>query len=193
MARATTYLLMATIAISLLEMPFPALEKNLALNPSMIAERPWMVFTSLFVHVNIGHLIQNMVALLIFGAALEKVIGPKKIISVYFAAGLAGSIASFFFYPNAFSLGASGAIMGLIGCLTVLRPKASIWFGAHLPVFVLSGLWLFTDLIGLFVPSNVGNAAHLGGFAMGLAFGKIWKKKFREDHEIRKRVKRALK
>lgn len=194
MARITTTTLLAvTTAISLLEMPFPALQDAFALNPSMILERPWMVFTSLFVHVNIGHLVQNMVALVIFGSFLEKVIGPKKIISVYFTAGLAGSIASFFFYPNAYSLGASGAIMGLIGCLTVLRPKATIWFGAEMAVAVFSALWIMTDLIGLFVPSDIGNAAHLAGFVTGAMFGKMWKKKFREDHEIRKKVRRALK
>ncbi|MBU4246586.1 MAG: rhomboid family intramembrane serine protease [Nanoarchaeota archaeon] len=193
MARITNTLLIVTIAISLLEMPFPALQENLALNPSKILTNPWMLFTSLFVHVNIGHLLMNMVALLIFGASLEKVIGPKKIISVYFTAGLAGSIASFFFYPHSYSLGASGAIMGVVGCLTFLRPRASIWFGASLPVIVFSALWILTDLIGLFVPSDIGNAAHLAGFATGIAFGKMWKKKFREEHEIRKRVRRALK
>ncbi len=193
MAWITASLLIITTAISLLEMPFPSLQENLALNPSLILARPWMVFTSLFVHVNIGHLIQNMVALLIFGAFLEKVIGPKKISLLYFTAGLAGSIASFFFYPHSLSLGASGAIMGLVGCLTAMRPKATIWFGAEMPVIVFSGLWIATDLIGIFVPSDVGNAAHLAGFATGIAFGKMWKKKLSEDREIRKRVKRALK
>jgi len=193
MARATNTLLIVTIAISFLEMPIPPLQDYFALNPSQIMERPWMVFTSLFVHVNLGHLLQNMAALLIFGSFLEKVIGPKKIISVYFTAGLAGSAASFFFYPHAYSLGASGAIMGLIGCVTFLRPKVTIWFGAEMAIAVFSALWITTDLIGLFVPSDIGNAAHLAGFATGLAFGKMWKKKFREDREIKRRVKRALK
>lgn len=191
--KTTVALLIVTMAISLLEMPFPALEQSLALNPSQILARPWMVFTSLFVHANIGHLLQNMIALLIFGLALEKIIGPKKIISVYFTAGIFGNAASFFFYPNSYSLGASGAIMGLIGCLTILRPRATVWFGAEMAVAAFSALWILTDLIGLFVPSDIGNAAHLAGFAAGAIFGKMWKKKFREDREIKKKVKRALK
>ncbi len=192
-ARTTASLLIIISAISLLEIPFPALGERLALNPSIIASSPWLVFTSLFVHVNIGHLVQNMVALLIFGAFLEKVIGPKKLVLVYFTAGLAGNIASLFFYPHSLSLGASGAIMGLVGCLTALRPKSTIWFGAEMPVIVFSGLWMATDLIGLFVPSDVGNAAHLAGFATGVLFGKLWMKKFRMDREIKRRVRRALK
>ena len=193
MARATNALLIITTAISFLEMPFPALQENLALNPSLILAKPWMLFTSLFVHANLGHLVQNMVALLIFGSFLERVIGQKKIISVYFTAGLAGGMASLFFYPHSYSLGASGAIMGLIGCVTILRPKAVIWFGADMAIAVFSILWIITDIIGLFVPSDIGNAAHLAGFAAGIVFGKIWKKKFHESHEIKRRVKRALK
>lgn len=193
MRQATVFLFVLTAAISLLEIPLPGLENLFGLTPALLASRPWMLITSLFVHANIGHLIQNMVALLIFGAFLEKITGPKKILLVYFTAGIAGDSASFFFYPDALSLGASGAIMGLIGCLTVMRPKASIWFGAELPVIVFSGLWIATDLIGIFVPSDVGNAAHLAGFAVGAVFGKMWKKKFSEIREIRKRVRRGLK
>lgn len=193
MLQATILLFLFTSAVSLSEIPFPLLENILALAPYRFDASPWAIITSVFVHANIGHLIQNMVALLIFGSFLEKVIKPKKLIAVYFVSGIAGNLASFLFYPNSLSLGASGAIMGIVGCLTVLRPKATIWFGAGLPVIVFSALWVFTDLVGLFVPSDVGNAAHLGGFIAGIAFGRAWKKKFREDIEIRKRVKRALK
>jgi len=192
-AQMTATLLIVTCAISFLEIPYPALGDNLALNPSLIATSPWLAFTSLFVHVNIGHLIQYMVALLIFGAFLEEVIGPKKLVLVYFTSGLAGNIASLFFYPNSLSLGASGAIMGLVGCLTALRPKATIWFGADLPVIFFAGIWMVTDLIGLFVPSDIGNAAHLAGFATGVLFGRMWMKKFKVDREIKRRVRRALK
>ncbi len=193
MSRATLFLFLLTTAVSLLEIPLPGLSEALALSPQRLASAPWMLISPIFVHVNIGHLAQNMLALLIFGTFLEKVIKPKKLLAVYFASGIAGNIAAFFFYPDSLSLGASGAIMGLVGCLTVLRPKASIWFGAELPVIFFSALWVFTDLIGLFVPSNVGNAAHLGGFIMGVALGRTWKKSFREEIEIRKRVRKALK
>ncbi|VVB59884.1 Rhomboid protease GlpG [uncultured archaeon] len=193
MSRATFFLFFLTTAVSLLEIPFPGLSDTLALSPHRVQSAPWMFVSSIFVHVNLGHLAQNMVALLIFGTFLEKVIKPKKLLIMYFASGIAGNIAAFFFYPDALSLGASGAIMGLVGCLTVLRPKASVWFGAELPVLFFSALWVFTDLVGLFVPSDVGNAAHLGGFIMGIAFGRVWKKNFREEIEIRKRVRKALK
>ncbi len=193
MRKATLFLFFSATLVSLLEIPFPSLEKAFAFAPYMLWTNPWMLVTSLFVHANLGHLLQNMAALLIFGAFLEKIIGAKKLLAAYFASGFAGGAAAFFFYPDSLSLGASGAIMGIVGCLTVLRPKSTIWFGAELTVILFSALWVFTDMIGLFVPSDIGNAAHLAGFAAGLAFGNAWKKKFSESREIRKRVRIGLK
>ncbi len=193
MAKATYFLLVITAAISLLEIPFPGFSKAMSLAPYRLFDAPWILVSSIFVHANFGHLLQNMVALAIFGASVEKVIKAKKFLLIYFASGIAGGIAAFFFYPDSFSLGASGAIMGVVGCLTVLRPRASIWFFVSLPVAVFSALWIITDLVGLFVPSDIGNAAHLAGFIVGMGFGNLWKKKFSEDVEIRKRVRRALK
>lgn len=193
MKSATFALIIITSAVSILEMPFPWIARLFALSPQHIFAMPWTAITSIFVHANFGHLLQNMVALIVFGRFLERIIGAGKWLIVYFSAAIAGNAAGFFAYYGAISLGASGAIMGLIGCLAVLRPKASIWFGAELPVIALSVLWIFSDIIGLFVPSNIGNAAHLAGFFAGALLGIFWKKKFSEESEIRKRVRRALK
>lgn len=193
MAKATDSLLMITTAMSFLEIPFSGFSKAMSLAPYRFFDAPWMLLSSIFVHANFGHLLQNMVALAIFGTFLEKVIKTNRFLLVYFVSGIAGGIAAFFFYPDSLSLGASGAIMGVVGCLTVMRPRASIWFGASLPIIVFSALWILTDLVGLFVPSDIGNAAHLAGFIVGAAFGNLWKRKFSEDIEIRKKVRRALK
>ncbi len=193
MQKATIFILVFTSLISLLEIPYSGIMDFFALTPALIGVRPWTLLSAIFVHVNLGHLVQNMTALLIFGSFLERVIKPSRWLLIYFASGVAGNMAGLIFYPGSMSLGASGAIMGLVGALTILRPKATVWFGAELPVAFLSAIFILTDFAGLLAPSNIGNAAHLAGFFAGACFGLIWKKKFSVAKEVRIRVSSAVK
>jgi uncharacterized protein len=135
----------------------------------------WRFLTSIFLHGSMVHLMYNMFALLFFGFALEKTIGSKKFLLVYFGSGIVANIISVNFYPS--SLGASGAIMGIIGALAMLRPMMMVWaFGLILPMFIAAILWIIGDILGIFMPSNVGNIAHLSGIGIGLIVG-IWFRK----------------
>ena len=87
---------------------------------------------------------------------------------IFFASGIAASLASAVFYPS--SLGASGAIYGIIGALAATKPRMTVWaFGVPMPMFVASLLWLALDFGGLFYTSSVANAAHIAGLATGIA------------------------
>ncbi|NOR85499.1 rhomboid family intramembrane serine protease, partial [archaeon] len=126
-----------------------------------------------------------------FGILLEKIIGSKKFIHLYFVAGIAGSIASIIFYPQATSLGASGAIMGIIGALATLRPKLVVYFGGPIPMIFLAAMWIILDLAGLATGvGNVGHAAHLAGFTVGIFYGVTNYAKFQEEKELKKQIDR---
>ena len=82
--------------------------------------RPWILLTSMFVHGSAAHLVFNMYVLFMFGSLIEHRIGTKRFILVYFLSGILASFVSAFFYPRA--LGASGAIMAIIGVTIMLMP-----------------------------------------------------------------------
>lgn len=142
----------------------------------------WM--TSMFLHGDIFHLLGNMWFLYLLGFAVEGRLRTAKFLSVYFAAGLAGSTAHYFVFsvnePTIPSIGASGAIMGLLGAALFMFPFAQmaffLWFGLlFTSVFVWPmwgvGLWyLGFDVVMALISgssSGVAHLAHLGGAAGG--------------------------
>ncbi len=140
-----------------------------------ITARPWILISSIFLHGSLAHILGNMFALGLFGLILEHNIGSKRFLTIYFASGLVTSIVSAFFYPS--SLGASGAIFGVIGVLAALRPKMVVWtYGVPMPMFVAAGFWLFLDVLGAFYPTNVANIAHISGLIFGVLIGLVIRK-----------------
>ncbi len=138
----------------------------------------WRFVTSIFLHGGLAHLLYNIFALGLFGSMLERLIGSRRFLIVFFATGVLANILSVNFYDS--SLGASGAIFGIIGALIVVRPLMVVWaFGLPMPLFIAGILWAAGDLIGLFVPSNVANLAHLSGMFFGLLFGIVYRRKVR--------------
>jgi membrane associated rhomboid family serine protease len=115
-----------------------------------------------------------MLALFFFGLVLERDIGSKRFLLVYGLAGIGANLLSVFFYPA--SLGASGAIFGLIGALVVMKPGMMVdAFGIPLPLVVAGLLWAVIDIVGVFAPSGTANLAHLSGMSVGLVFGFIYR------------------
>lgn len=136
----------------------------------------WRFVTAIFLHGGLAHLLYNIFALALFGSMLERLIGSKRFLIVFFVTGILANIVSVNFYDS--SLGASGAIFGVIGALIVIRPLMFIFaFGFPMPLFIAGIIWAAGDLIGLFVPSNVANLAHLSGMFFGLILGFIYRKK----------------
>lgn len=137
--------------------------------------QPWRFLTAIFLHGGILHLIYNMFALFFFGIVLERTIGSRRFLAVFLTTGILANLVSINFYDS--SLGASGAIFGIIGALIVLKPKIIVWaFGLPMPLFVAGILWVAGDLIGIFTPSNVANIAHLSGMGFGLIIGSFYRK-----------------
>lgn len=145
--------------------------------------RPWILLTSIFLHGSPMHLVFNMYALAMFGPLLEQKIGAKRFLFVYLASGLIASFLSSFFYTSA--LGASGAIMGMLGVLIILMPdlRLLLFFVIPAPLWLAGIIFALLDLFGVFFPSNVGNIAHLVGLGVGLLYGLYLKKHSRTYHK----------
>ena len=132
--------------------------------PYIRAGEYYRIITGMFLHGGIFHLLFNCYALYIIGSQLESFIGKFKYFIIYFFAGISGSLFSMMF-SNTPSVGASGAIFGLMGSL--------IYFGYHYRVYL--GNYVKTQLIPLviinliigFSASNIDNFAHIGGLIGG--------------------------
>ncbi len=122
----------------------------------------WQLLTSAFAHVEIWHIAFNMLALWFLGPQLEAALGRARFLALYLVSALAGSVVVLWFSPeNTATLGASGAIFGLLGALLVIAYKV----GGD-----VQGLlsWLAINAVLTFLVPNVSWQGHLGGFAGGL-------------------------
>lgn len=143
----------------------------------------WRFLTSMFLHGSLTHLLFNMMALLILGRDIERIYGYKKFLIIYFVSGFFGSIGSFLL-NDATSVGASGAIFGLLGAnLYLLYLNPSVYKKVYgLDIIVLIG---FNLIYGLTTP-NIDNVAHFtglaGGFLTAFSLGII-----NENHKAVKR------
>ena len=91
------------------------------------------LFTHLFVHVGILHLVGNMVPLVVFGAVAESLVGPVGLLVVFLVAGVVSSVVFAFANPGYSIVGASAGISGIIGVVAISRPKAAIALLLALP------------------------------------------------------------
>lgn len=128
----------------------------------------YRLFSSIFLHVSIFHFIFNMYALYIIGPQIENFFGKWRYLIIYLGSGLIGNLLSLAFNLGTFSLGASGAIFGLLGSL--------LYFGYHYRVYLDSviksqiiPLIAMNLLIG-FMSTGIDNAAHIGGLIGGVLF-----------------------
>jgi len=173
------------IIVFVLQMLFSNFTSLFVLNARAFPE-VWRFITAIFLHGSLVHLLYNMFALALFGSILEKIIGSRKFLIVFFVSGIFANIIGVNFYSS--SLGASGAIFGVLGALVIIRPMMVVWaFGMPMPMFIAGILWVVGDLIGIFVPSDVANIAHLAGMALGLVFGILfrdWGEKRAEQQKI---------
>ncbi len=136
----------------------------------------WRVFTAIFLHGSMVHLLYNMFALLLFGFILERLIGSKRFLILFLVSGVVANLFAMNFYGS--SLGASGAIYGVLGAIIVLRPMMMVWaFGLMMPMFVAGILWVVGDVMGVFGfgDAGVGRMAHLSGIFIGFLWGLWWR------------------
>lgn len=131
----------------------------------------WRLVTALFLHAGWLHLLLNLYGLHVLGHAVESGLGTGRFLIVYFVSGIFGFVISLIFlHPCVPTVGASGALFGLIGALVGNEMR----FGRHPFEFLQQdyGRNLVTfavvNLLAGFLFPNVNNAAHVGGFVMGL-------------------------
>jgi rhomboid protease GluP len=139
----------------------------------------WRLLTSVFLHGGILHLLFNAYALYVIGRQVETIYGPLRFSLVYLCAGLAGSVASLLLTP-APSLGASGALFGLIGAEAVFlyRNRKLLGERARRGLQNILFVALINLAIGLQGAFRIDNWAHIGGLLGGLSLswfiGPLW-------------------
>jgi len=176
------------LAAFVLQNIFPSYADSFALVSSAFFQQPWSIVTYMFLHANLNHILSNLFSLVLFGFILEKIVGSKNFLLVFFLSGIFAGIASLFFYSS--SIGVSGAIFGIIGVLTVIRPKMVVpAFGVPIPMIVAAVLWAVFDLGGVFYPSSIGNIGHLAGLGAGIVVG-LW---LRPNYKVVEKNKEKVK
>jgi len=137
----------------------------LALNPDEVrAGEYWRLITSAFLHADIIHLMVNMYALSILGKQVETFLGRSKFLLIYLISALTGSLMSVSI-TNSLSVGASGAIFGLLGCLAYFGYHYRLYLGDALRSHILPVIFI-NLIIGFTIPL-IDNAAHIGGLIGG--------------------------
>jgi len=137
----------------------------------------WRLFTAMFLHGGMTHLLMNMFSLYIVGRGAEMYFEKNAYISIYLFSGLIGGLVSLFVHPGSVGVGASGAIFGVFGALAGFflahRDKVATHAKAFMKDFsIIIGINL---VIGLSIPS-VDVSAHLGGLAVGFVGGFVLSK-----------------
>jgi membrane associated rhomboid family serine protease len=188
----TTALIVANVAIFLLQGLAPAIASPFALWPlaasaatgGQVAFYPWQVVTYGFLHGGLMHLAFNMFALYMFGGAIELVVGARRYVTYYLVCVVAAALTQLGFaaltgdiYPT---VGASGGVFGLLLAYAVYFPRNRVmllfppipiparWF-----VVIYAGIELFLGVTG--TQSGVAHFAHLGGLVGGAAMLFLWR------------------
>lgn len=153
----------------------------------------WQPLTHMFMHAaypNVTHILFNMIGLYSFGSALEHFWGGKRFLFFYISCGLGAAVVqnltNFYFFNDvtSMSLGASGALYGIIVAFAIMLPNAEMAL-MFLPfpikakyfVPVLVGFDLFSGLSGysIFGGGNIGHFAHIGGALSGVIIMWFWR------------------
>lgn len=161
------------------------------------------VFTSMFMHGGLLHLVTNMLYLWIFGDNIEDTLGHIRFILFYFLCGIAAAYSHAITDPSSMlpMIGASGAVAGTLGAYLLLFPRARvhtlIFFGffvqiVRLPAVLVIGLWIVIQFINGILStdpveqSGIAWFAHIGGFICGVIIIKLL---FKSRRGHRKRIR----
>ncbi len=138
----------------------------------------WQLFTYMFMHGSFSHILFNMFALWMFGMEIENLWGTKKFLYYYLLAGFAAGLLQLFFTPilggsAAVTIGASGAVYGVLIAFGMLFPDRQIYLYFLIPVrakYLIGFLIILEFLLVDSAGSNVAHLAHLGGALAGFLF-----------------------
>lgn len=145
----------------------------------LLGDQWWRIVTSILLHGNLMHLIFNCIGLLIFGSMLERLIGTKLYLIVYFCGGVAANILVVAYKllqaQQYYAVGSSGTIMAVIGTTAIIAwrmwriERARVWEVLFQRMAVIIGLQLLVDLL---IPIN-SMLTHMAGLGSGVVMGMI--------------------
>jgi membrane associated rhomboid family serine protease len=150
----------------------------------------WQLFSYMFLHVGLWHLLINMLMLWFFGSSLEKIWGTKQFVSYYFFTGVGAGLCSIIvsFNSSVPVVGASGAVFGILVAYAMLFPEQGVLFFFIFPmkmkhaVLILAGINILGALSSPY--SGVAYMAHLGGGLCGYLYFKQEWIRFRLFHLV---------
>ena len=185
-----SFIILNTVAF-LFELSLPARERQqLVLIYGVVPARFDLLslFTSMFLHGGWGHFLSNMLFLWIFGDNVEDRLGHRRFVVFYLLCGVAAAAAHVYMNPTSMlpTIGASGAIAGVLGAYFVLYPNSRvlalvpliiIWQIVEVPAIVFLGVWFLMQLyyVGS-TGTNVAFWAHIAGFVAGIGGVLVLKK-----------------
>ena len=155
--------------------------------------RVWQPFTYMFMHAGFDHIFFNMFALWMFGYVLENYWGTRRFVVYYLICGIGAAITHMamsllFNMPMSPTVGASGAVYGILLAFGMMFPNERIYLYFLMPIkakwFVIgyAAIELFE---GFFRADNVAHFAHLGGMLFGLILILLWRRRNRDDNPYR--------
>jgi rhomboid protease GluP len=185
-----TYILMAA---NIMVYIYTAMLSGNALQTSIDVQAQWgqynllvfngwyyQLFTSMFIHASIFHLVGNMLFLLIFGLRGEEMFSLPEFLAVYLFGGLFGNVLSLVFGPDFISVGASGAIFALFGACVIYGRRS-------VRQSILGALVYAFFLFFINTGEGVNILAHLGGLVFGLLLGYFIATRRKPDHQEKPR------
>ncbi|MFT7615645.1 MAG: membrane associated rhomboid family serine protease [Candidatus Woesearchaeota archaeon] len=191
MSRWTIRIAIITGIAFVLQQVIPGFTELFRLNGMDSWAMPWQLLTPIFMHGSISHILFNMLAFVLFGSILEQAIGSKRFLYFYLIVGILGNVVGSFIYPAA--LGASGAVMGIMGMVGVLRPRLVVYvYFIPMRMWAAVILWAIFDIMGTFSPNGVANAIHLVGLACGVAYGFFLLKKYGQTKPRKMDISRVM-
>lgn len=167
---------------------FRIIKYNLfSLDTSDFFLKPWGIFTYMFSHFGLFHLLMNMLMLYFTGRMFNQFFGDQKLLSLYVVGGLAGAILEILarlIFPalanqHAQVVGASGSIIAIFMALAFYRPnmKVALFGIIQLPLIALALIFLVMDFLSINSNDSTAHFAHLGGAFIGFYFIKNQHKK----------------
>jgi membrane associated rhomboid family serine protease len=145
--------------------------KWLLFGPFVADGQWWRLITAAFLHASLIHIGFNMLALWWFGAPVEEYLGRTRFIGLYLASGLAGSAGALVVTPNAPTVGASGAIFGILGAMLIIEWQETGRLAGNAMTLIVINLALSFAIAGVSAGGHIGGL--IGGILATLAFARF--------------------
>ncbi len=160
--------------------------------------QPWRLVTYMFFHGSVLHVAFNMLWLWWMGRPVEEQLGPRNFLVIYFGSGIGGALINLVFspfFPATITIGASGAVFGMMVAFAMLFPRIPIMLLFLPPIqarFLVAGL-IAIDLLLISAGDNVARIVHLGGALSGYVLLKLYLQGYHYDlwiEQFRQRFRR---